>query len=92
VVRRAALVHDLGRLGVSNSIWDKQAALSHSELERVRLDPYLTERLSRGGARRRGRSGQYTARLAGGPELARLLQKAYTQTPRHADEPQSYTD
>jgi HD-GYP domain-containing protein (c-di-GMP phosphodiesterase class II) len=45
VVRRAALVHDLGRLGVSNSIWDKQAALSHSELERVRLHPYLTERM-----------------------------------------------
>src|SRR5207302_162444 len=45
VVRRAALVHDLGRLGVSNSIWDKQAGLSHSELERVRLHPYLTERM-----------------------------------------------
>ncbi len=45
LVRRAALVHDLGRLGVSNSIWDKQAALSHSELERVRLHPYLTERM-----------------------------------------------
>jgi HD-GYP domain-containing protein (c-di-GMP phosphodiesterase class II) len=43
-VRRAGLVHDLGRLGVSNGVWDKQGDLSMSELERVRLHPYLTER------------------------------------------------
>jgi HD-GYP domain-containing protein (c-di-GMP phosphodiesterase class II) len=45
LVRRAGLVHDLGRLGVSNAIWDKPGALSHSETERVRLHPYLTERM-----------------------------------------------
>ncbi len=45
LVRRAGLVHDLGRLGVSNAIWDKQAELSHAETERVRLHPYLTERM-----------------------------------------------
>jgi HD-GYP domain-containing protein (c-di-GMP phosphodiesterase class II) len=45
VVRRAGLVHDLGRLGVSNAIWDKQGRLSHAESERVRLHPYLTERM-----------------------------------------------
>ena len=45
LVRRAGLVHDLGRLGVSNAIWDKQGALSHAERERVRLHPYLTERM-----------------------------------------------
>ncbi|MDN5855861.1 MAG: LuxR family transcriptional regulator, partial [Actinomycetia bacterium] len=36
----AGLVHDLGRLGVSNSVWDKQSPLTTSELERVRLPPY----------------------------------------------------
>jgi HD-GYP domain-containing protein (c-di-GMP phosphodiesterase class II) len=44
-LRRAAFVHDIGRLGVSNTIWDKPAALTRSELERVRLHPYLTERM-----------------------------------------------
>jgi HD-GYP domain-containing protein (c-di-GMP phosphodiesterase class II) len=45
VLRRAGLVHDLGRLGVSNSIWDKPAGLGNAELERVRLHPYLTDRM-----------------------------------------------
>jgi HD-GYP domain-containing protein (c-di-GMP phosphodiesterase class II) len=45
LVRRAGLVHDLGRLGVSNAIWDKRGPLSAPELERVRLHPYLTERM-----------------------------------------------
>ena len=45
LVRRAALVHDLGRLGVSNAVWDKRGALTAGELERVRLHPYLTERM-----------------------------------------------
>jgi HD-GYP domain-containing protein (c-di-GMP phosphodiesterase class II) len=45
MVRRAGLVHDLGRLGVSNAIWDKRGGLSHAERERVRLHPYLTERV-----------------------------------------------
>ena len=44
-LRRAALVHDLGRLGVSNAIWDKPGGLSPAELERVRLHPYLSERM-----------------------------------------------
>ena len=43
--RRAGLVHDLGRLGVSNSIWDKAGPLGAGEWERVRLHPYLTERM-----------------------------------------------
>ena len=45
LVRRAGLVHDLGRLGVSNAIWDKPGALTPTERERVRLHPYLTERM-----------------------------------------------
>ena len=44
-VRRAGLVHDLGRLGVPNTVWDKRTPLSHGEAERVRLHPYLTERM-----------------------------------------------
>jgi HD-GYP domain-containing protein (c-di-GMP phosphodiesterase class II) len=44
-LRRSALVEDLGHLGVSNAIWDKQGTLSPSEIERVRLHPYLTERM-----------------------------------------------
>jgi HD-GYP domain-containing protein (c-di-GMP phosphodiesterase class II) len=44
-LRRAALVHDLGRLGVSNAVWDKPGVLSPAEEERVRLHPYLTERM-----------------------------------------------
>jgi HD-GYP domain-containing protein (c-di-GMP phosphodiesterase class II) len=45
LVRRAGLVADLGRLGVSNAIWDKPAALSRAEWERVRLHPYFTDRM-----------------------------------------------
>ena len=44
-LRRAGLVHDLGRLGVSNSIWDKRGPLGAGEWERVRMHPYLTERM-----------------------------------------------
>ncbi len=38
-------MHDLGRLGVPNTIWDKPGQLSPAETERVRLHPYLTERV-----------------------------------------------
>lgn len=43
--RRAGYVHDLGRIGVSNQIWSKSGALSTAEYERMRLHPYLTERI-----------------------------------------------
>lgn len=43
--RRAGYVHDLGRIGVSNQIWSKSSALSMAEFERMRLHPYLTERI-----------------------------------------------
>ncbi|MGN6792048.1 MAG: HD domain-containing phosphohydrolase [Streptosporangiaceae bacterium] len=45
VLRRAGFLHDLGRLGVSNSIWDKRGTLTEGERERVRLHPYLTGRM-----------------------------------------------
>ena len=44
LLRRAGLVHDLGRLGVPNTIWDKPGPLTPPELERVHLHAYLTER------------------------------------------------
>jgi HD-GYP domain-containing protein (c-di-GMP phosphodiesterase class II) len=44
-LRRAGLVHDLGRLGVSNSIWDKRGPLGPGEWERIRLHPHITERM-----------------------------------------------
>jgi HD-GYP domain-containing protein (c-di-GMP phosphodiesterase class II) len=46
-LRRAGLVHDLGRLGISNAIWDKPGPLGAGEWERVRIHPYLTERMLR---------------------------------------------
>ncbi|MCA1678519.1 MAG: HD domain-containing protein, partial [Actinobacteria bacterium] len=45
LLRRAGFVHDLGRLGVSNAIWDKPGPLTAAERERVRLHPYLTDRM-----------------------------------------------
>jgi HD-GYP domain-containing protein (c-di-GMP phosphodiesterase class II) len=45
VLRRAGLVHEFGRLGVSNTIWDKRGALGAAEWERVRLHPYYAERM-----------------------------------------------
>jgi HD-GYP domain-containing protein (c-di-GMP phosphodiesterase class II) len=44
-LRRAGLVHDFGRLGVSNSIWDKPGPLGAGEWERVRMHLYITERM-----------------------------------------------
>ncbi|MFC4602740.1 HD domain-containing phosphohydrolase [Rhodococcus kronopolitis] len=44
-LRRAGLVHGLGRIGVSNSIWDKPGPLTAAEFERLRLYPYLTGRI-----------------------------------------------
>jgi HD-GYP domain-containing protein (c-di-GMP phosphodiesterase class II) len=46
-LRRAGLVHGFGRLGVSNSIWDKPGPLGAGEWERVRLHPHVTERMLR---------------------------------------------
>jgi HD-GYP domain-containing protein (c-di-GMP phosphodiesterase class II) len=42
---RAGLVHGLGKLGVSNQIWEKKAPLSTAEWERLRMYPYLTGRI-----------------------------------------------
>ena len=44
-LRRAGWLHDLGRVSVPNTIWDKRGKLSVSEWERVRLHPYYGERI-----------------------------------------------
>jgi putative nucleotidyltransferase with HDIG domain len=42
-LKRAALLHDIGKLSVPNSILDKPAPLSAEEWEAVRLHPYYTQ-------------------------------------------------
>lgn len=44
-IRRAGLLHDVGRVGISVTIWDKPGPLSEREWERVRLHSYYTERV-----------------------------------------------
>jgi HD-GYP domain-containing protein (c-di-GMP phosphodiesterase class II) len=46
-LRRAALVHDFGTTGVSNSILDKRGALTRAEFDRVEVHPMLTEQMLR---------------------------------------------
>lgn len=44
-LRRAALFHDIGRVGVSAGIWGKRNPLNESDWEKIRLHPYYTERV-----------------------------------------------
>jgi HD-GYP domain-containing protein (c-di-GMP phosphodiesterase class II) len=44
-LRRAGLVHNVGRVAVTASIWNKPGPLSRGEQEKVRLYPYYTERV-----------------------------------------------
>jgi putative nucleotidyltransferase with HDIG domain len=43
--RRAGLLHDIGKLGVPNTILDKPAALDEAEFEQIRRHPELTRRI-----------------------------------------------
>jgi HD-GYP domain-containing protein (c-di-GMP phosphodiesterase class II) len=45
LTRRAALLHDIGRVAIPNSIWDKPGSFSIAEWERARLHAYYTERV-----------------------------------------------
>jgi len=45
LVRRAALIHDLGRFGVPGSVWDKPGPLTATDRERMRLHVYYVERI-----------------------------------------------
>ena len=42
---RAALLKEIGRTGISSSIWEKPASLTGREWERVRLHTYYAERI-----------------------------------------------
>ena len=44
-LRRAALLHDIGKLSVSNRILDKPGPLTRAEFARVREHPLITERI-----------------------------------------------
>jgi HD-GYP domain-containing protein (c-di-GMP phosphodiesterase class II)/DNA-binding CsgD family transcriptional regulator len=41
----AGLLHDVGRVGVSNAVWEKSAPLNRVEWEQVRMHAYFTERI-----------------------------------------------
>lgn len=43
-LRRAAHLHDLGRVGVFLRIWDKATPLGEAEREQIRMHTYFTER------------------------------------------------
>ncbi len=77
----AGLLHDLGRLSVPNSVWDRPGPLGHFDWERVRLHSYYSERvLSTAPVWRRlaplvssaheQPSGAGYHRARGGPELS----------------------
>lgn len=44
-VRLAALLHDLGRVGVPNAVWEQPGPLTTSQWEQVRLHAYRSERI-----------------------------------------------
>jgi HD-GYP domain-containing protein (c-di-GMP phosphodiesterase class II) len=44
-LRRAALVHDIGKLGISNLILDRPGALTEEERAEIRRHPVLTQRI-----------------------------------------------
>jgi HD-GYP domain-containing protein (c-di-GMP phosphodiesterase class II) len=45
MLRRAALVHDIGMIGIPSGVWDEPGEWSISPRERARTHPYLTERM-----------------------------------------------
>jgi HD-GYP domain-containing protein (c-di-GMP phosphodiesterase class II) len=57
-LRRAALLHDIGKLAISNRILDKPAALTRAEMAQIRRHPLISE--------------QILARVPGGEAIASL--------------------
>lgn len=100
-LRRAALLHDLGRNGVPNSVWDKPGSLTDAERERARLHAYLTDRVVRragalgplatvaSAAHERVTGAGYPRGLAGEtiPVLGRLLEAADAYHAMREDRP-----
>jgi HD-GYP domain-containing protein (c-di-GMP phosphodiesterase class II) len=46
VLRRAAWLHDLGRVAISAAVWEKSERLADRDWEAIRLHPYYTERMT----------------------------------------------
>jgi HD-GYP domain-containing protein (c-di-GMP phosphodiesterase class II) len=44
-LRSAASLHDIGRIGISDFVWEKPGKLTAAEWEQVRLHPYHSERI-----------------------------------------------
>jgi HD-GYP domain-containing protein (c-di-GMP phosphodiesterase class II) len=44
-VETVGLLHDVGRVGISNAIWEKPGPLTRAEWEQVRMHPYYGERV-----------------------------------------------
>ena len=44
-LRRSALMHDIGKVGITSGIWNKPGPLTASEWEQVRQHTYWTERI-----------------------------------------------
>jgi HD-GYP domain-containing protein (c-di-GMP phosphodiesterase class II) len=89
LLRRAAGVHDLGRVAVANGTWDKKGPLNAVEWQRVRAHSHHTETVLRsaglgeladiaGATHERGRGAGYHKGLAldGLPLLARIVAAA----------------
>jgi HD-GYP domain-containing protein (c-di-GMP phosphodiesterase class II) len=90
-VRRAARVHDLGRVAVPAGVWQKPGPLTTDDWERVRLHAYHSERVLCRSAflatlapvatshhERQDGSGYHRGSTIGVPPLARLLAAADT--------------
>jgi HD-GYP domain-containing protein (c-di-GMP phosphodiesterase class II) len=85
LLNRAGLVHDLGRVGVRNGVWDKPGPLATAEWEEVRVHPYLTERvLSRCDSLTAlgGLASSHHERVDGSGYHRRLEQDQVTQSAR----------
>jgi len=89
LLRRAASVHDLGRVAVATGTWDKRGALNPIEWQRVRSHSHHTEAVLRGAGldaladvagathERGGGAGYHKARsLDAVPLLAKILAAA----------------
>ncbi len=101
VLRRTAMLHDIGKLGVSNSILDKPGKLTDDEFTVIRRHPRYTEEiLSRvsafapiafvAGAHHERIDGRGYHRGIGGEDLprdARILAVADVFDAMHADRP-----
>lgn len=93
-LRRAALAADLGRVGVSNAVWEKPGPLGFGEWERVRLHPHFTERAfaqSRALAPIGSLAGSHHERLDGSGYHRGLRGSALDRTARILAAADSYT-